>query len=117
MGERGVRLSGGQKQRVCLARAVLAGAPVLVLDEATSNLDPQSEREVQVALAEVLKGRTALVIAHRLSTVVGADRIDVLDGGRVVERGTHAELLAADGLYARMWALQQQPQIAEAGVA
>ncbi len=117
VGERGVRLSGGQKQRVCLARAVLANAPVLVLDEATSNLDPQSEREVQVALAEVLKGRTALVIAHRLSTVAGADCIDVLEGGRVIERGTHAELLAANGLYARMWALQQQPQIAEAGVA
>ncbi|MGA9521219.1 MAG: ABC transporter ATP-binding protein [Myxococcaceae bacterium] len=117
VGERGVRLSGGQKQRVCLARAVLANAPVLVLDEATSNLDPQSEREVQVALAEVLKGRTALVIAHRLSTIAGADRIDVLEGGRVVERGTHADLLAANGLYARLWALQEQPRIAEAGVA
>ena len=107
VGERGVRLSGGQKQRVCLARAVLANAPVLLLDEATSNLDPQSEREVQEALAVVLRGRTALVIAHRLSTVAGADRLYLLDAGRVVESGTHRELLQRGGLYARLWSLQE----------
>jgi subfamily B ATP-binding cassette protein MsbA len=107
VGERGVRLSGGQKQRVCLARAVLANAPVLLLDEATSNLDPLSEREVQEALAVVLEGRTALLIAHRLSTVAGADRLYLLDGGRVVESGTHRELLQHGGLYARLWSLQE----------
>jgi subfamily B ATP-binding cassette protein MsbA len=107
VGERGVRLSGGQKQRVCLARAVLANAPVLILDEATSNLDPQSEREVQEALAVVLRGRTALVIAHRLSTIAAADRLYVLEAGRVVENGTHRDLLARGGLYARLWSLQE----------
>ncbi len=106
LGERGARLSGGQRQRLCLARAVLANAPVLLLDEATSNLDPQSEAEVQAALAQVLKGRTALIIAHRLTTVAGADRICVMEAGRVVESGTHDELIAHGGLYARMWSLQ-----------
>jgi ATP-binding cassette, subfamily B, bacterial MsbA len=117
VGERGVRLSGGQKQRVCLARAVLADAPVLILDEATSNLDPQSEAEVQTALGEVLRGRTALVVAHRLSTIAQADRICVLEQGKVVEQGTHAQLLERGGLYARMWTLQQAPAAAEAKVA
>jgi subfamily B ATP-binding cassette protein MsbA len=106
VGERGCVLSGGQKQRLCLARAVLANAPVLVLDEATSSLDPESEREVQEALARVLPGRTALVIAHRLATIVGADQIHVLDKGRVVESGRHEALLAANGVYARLWELQ-----------
>ncbi len=115
LGERGVKLSGGQKQRICLARAVLADAPVLVLDEATSSLDPESEREVQRALTGLLKGRTALIIAHRLSTVAGADRIYVLDDGRVVESGTHEELLRSQGSYARLWALQNAP--ARAGAA
>src|SRR4029077_7982638 len=92
IGERGVRLSGGQKQRIALARALLADAPVLLLDEATSSLDPESEREVQQALDAVLRGRTALVIAHRLSAVRGADRICVLKDGLVAESGTHAEL-------------------------
>jgi subfamily B ATP-binding cassette protein MsbA len=109
LGERGVRLSGGQRQRLALARAVLRDARLWVLDEATSSLDPQGEREVQAALEAVLAGRTALVIAHRLQTVAGADRIHVLDGGRVVESGTHAELLARGQWYARAWALQHPP--------
>ena len=99
IGERGAILSGGQKQRLCLARALLAGAPVLILDEATSHLDPQSEKELQDALRQVLPGRTALVIAHRLATIVEADRIYVLDEGRVLESGSHRELLARGGLY------------------
>ncbi|HVG58303.1 MAG TPA: ABC transporter ATP-binding protein [Hyalangium sp.] len=106
IGERGVILSGGQRQRLCIARAVLSRAPVLVLDEATSSLDPESEREVQAALAAVLPGRTALVIAHRLSTVTGADVIQVMEEGRIVESGTHAELLQANGRYAALWSLQ-----------
>ena len=108
IGERGVTLSGGQRQRLCIARAVLARAPVLVLDEATSSLDPESEREVQSALAAVLPGRTALVIAHRLSTVVNADVLHVMEAGRVVERGTHAELLQRGGRYASLWQMQTQ---------
>ncbi len=106
IGERGVILSGGQRQRLCIARAVLSQAPVLVLDEATSSLDPESEREVQAALAAVLPGRTALVIAHRLSTVTGADVIHVVEAGRIVESGGHAELLRAGGRYAALWNLQ-----------
>ncbi|MBI3184958.1 MAG: ABC transporter ATP-binding protein [Myxococcales bacterium] len=117
VGERGVVLSGGQKQRLCLARAVLSAAPVLVLDEATSNLDPEGEREVQRALAEVLRGRTALIIAHRLSTIASADRIYVAQGGRVIEQGTHGELLGRGGLYARLWSLQSGPDDARASVA
>ena len=106
IGERGVTLSGGQRQLLCIARAVLSRAPVLVLDEATSSLDPESEREVQAALAAVLPGRTALVIAHRLSTVTGADIIHVMEAGRVIESGAHAELLQAGGRYAALWSLQ-----------
>ncbi len=108
IGERGVTLSGGQRQRLCIARAVLANAPVLVLDEATSSLDPESEREVQAALAAVLPGRTALVIAHRLSTVVSADVLNVMEAGRAVETGSHAELVKRDGRYAALWRMQTE---------
>ena len=106
LGERGVRLSGGQRQRISIARAMLKNAPLLLLDEATSALDSESERAVQAALEEAMKGRTTLVIAHRLSTVVNADRIVVMDGGRIVDAGTHAELMARNGLYARLAAMQ-----------
>ena len=106
LGERGVRLSGGQRQRIAIARAILADRPVLLLDEATSALDAESERMVQTALEGLMRQRTTLVIAHRLATVQRADRIVVLDGGRVVQQGQHHELVAADGLYARLARLQ-----------
>ena len=108
LGEDGARLSGGQRQRIAIARAVLRKAPILLLDEATSALDAESERLVQEALDRLMKERTTLVIAHRLATIRAADRIIVMDGGRIVEQGTHASLSAADGLYARLARLQFQ---------
>ncbi|MDP6602601.1 MAG: ATP-binding cassette domain-containing protein, partial [Rhodospirillales bacterium] len=106
VGERGLRLSGGPRQRLSIARAMLKNAPVLLLDEATSALDSESERQVQSALARLMKGRTTIVIAHRLSTVAKADVIYVLDNGRVIESGTHGELLARGGLYAHHCRMQ-----------
>jgi ATP-binding cassette subfamily B protein len=110
VGERGLKLSGGEKQRVAIARTVLKGPPILVLDEATSALDSHTEREIQDALERVSRNRTSVVIAHRLSTIVGADEIIVLDQGRIVERGTHAGLLASGGLYASMWNRQREAE-------
>ena len=110
VGDRGALLSGGQKQRVAIGRALLKDAPVLILDEATSALDSKSERHIQEGLAELMKNRTTLVIAHRLSTVENADRIIVLDAGRIVESGTHAELLAAGGHYAALYRMQFSEQ-------
>ena len=106
IGERGVKLSGGQRQRLAIARAVLKDAPVLILDEATSSLDSESERHIQAAVETVRSGRTTLVIAHRLSTIEGADRIIVMDRGRVVDSGAHAELLERNGLYAGLYRFQ-----------
>jgi ATP-binding cassette subfamily B protein len=106
LGDRGVRLSGGQRQRIAIARAMLKNAPLLLLDEATSALDAQSENMVQAALDQAMQGRTTLVIAHRLATVQKADMIWVLDHGRLIEQGTHAELVARGGLYASLAALQ-----------
>jgi ATP-binding cassette, subfamily B, bacterial len=106
VGERGQKLSGGQRQRVSIARAILADPPVLLLDEATSAVDNETEAAIQCSLEQVERGRTTLLIAHRLSTVRHADRIHVLEAGRVVERGTHDELLAAGGLYAALWRVQ-----------
>ena len=112
VGERGVKLSGGERQRVALARAFLADAPILILDEATSSLDNETERDVQAAMAELMLGRTTIVIAHRLSTIRSADRILVFDRGRVVEQGTHTELLRHGGLYAKLAAVAGREPIA-----
>jgi ATP-binding cassette subfamily B protein len=105
---RDVRFSGGEAQRLSIARAILADTPIVVLDEATAHADAESEALIQDALSELAAGRTVLVVAHRLAAVVGADRIVVLEQGRMVEQGTHEDLLAADGRYARLWRLQDQ---------
>jgi ABC-type multidrug transport system fused ATPase/permease subunit len=107
VGERGVKLSGGQRQRVAIARAIVADPRVLLLDEATSSLDSESEAMIQDGLRSLRKGRTTFVIAHRLSTIQSADQILVLDDGRIVERGTHRELLLNNGLYRRLYERQQ----------
>ncbi|MGY6019464.1 ABC transporter ATP-binding protein [Streptomyces spinosirectus] len=117
VGERGIKLSGGQRQRVALARAILRDAPVLLLDEATSALDSESEILVQAALWRLMEGRTALVVAHRLSTVASMDRLVVLDRGRIVEQGSHQELLTADGAYAKLWQHQSGGFLAESPAA
>ncbi|PJC02780.1 MAG: metal ABC transporter permease, partial [Gallionellales bacterium CG_4_9_14_0_8_um_filter_59_50] len=108
VGERGLKLSGGEKQRVAIARALLKNPALLIFDEATSALDSKSERAIQDELGSIARDRTTLVIAHRLSTVVDAEQILVMDKGRIIERGTHRELLRQGGAYAQMWALQQQ---------
>jgi subfamily B ATP-binding cassette protein MsbA len=115
VGDRGTRLSGGQRQRVAIARAIIKDAPILILDEATSSLDNESERLVQEALANLTSGRTTVVVAHRLSTIRNADRIAVLDDGWLLELGTHAELLDQDGLYAHLWRLQASERPAADG--
>jgi ATP-binding cassette subfamily B protein len=113
VGERGLKLSGGEKQRVAIARALLKEPAILIFDEATSALDSKSEQAIQAELDRIQVGRTALVIAHRLSTVMNADQILVMDHGRIVERGSHGALLAKGGHYAQMWALQQQERAEE----
>jgi ATP-binding cassette subfamily B protein len=113
VGERGLKLSGGEKQRVAIARALLKNPAILIFDEATSALDSKSEKAIQTELERIRIGRTTLVIAHRLSTVMGADEILVIDAGRIVERGGHTDLLVARGRYEQMWRLQQQGRVAE----
>jgi ATP-binding cassette subfamily B protein len=116
VGERGVKLSGGQRQRVAIARAILKDAPILILDEATSSLDSESEALIQDALWALMARRTAIVIAHRLSTVRRMDELIVLDGGRIVERGSHQALLRGRGVYASLWEHQSGGFMATAGV-
>jgi len=108
VGERGLKLSGGEKQRVSIARTLLKDPPILIFDEATSALDSGTEKAIQAELAEISRDRTTLMIAHRLSTIVDADQILVMEGGRIVERGSFRELMAQDGRFAQMWRLQQE---------
>jgi ATP-binding cassette subfamily B protein len=110
VGERGLKLSGGEKQRVAIARTLLKNPPILIFDEATSALDSANERAIQAELQSVAQNKTTLVIAHRLSTVVDAHEILVMEAGRIIERGSHAELLVMNGRYAEMWALQQSAE-------
>src|SRR5262249_17647990 len=111
VGERGIRLSGGERQRIAIARAILMNPRILILDEATSSLDASSEALVQEALDQLMKGRTTIVIAHRLSTILGADRILVMDGGKIVQSGSHAELLSAGGLYSQLYEKQFRAEL------
>ena len=111
--KRGLKLSGGEKQRVAIARTLLKNPPILIFDEATSALDSKTEQAIQAEIDAAAIGRTTLIIAHRLSTVMNADRILVLDNGRVIEQGRHRELLQRNGTYAQMWALQQQESAGE----
>jgi ABC-type multidrug transport system fused ATPase/permease subunit len=117
VGEKGGRLSGGQRQRIAIARAILRNAPILILDEATNALDPEAEQIVQKALEELMRGRTTICIAHRLSTVRKADLIVVLDNGRIVETGTHEQLMAVRGLYSKLYELQFRDGTGESGLA
>ena len=108
VGEGGCTLSGGEKQRISIARAILKDAPIILLDEATASLDPENEVEVQKAIDTLIEGRTVIVIAHKLKTIMNADRIVVLEDGRVKEQGTHDELMRHEGLYARLWTIQEK---------
>ena len=113
VGERGVKLSGGQRQRIAIARVMLKDAPILLLDEATSALDSEVEAAIQESLDKMMENKTVIAIAHRLSTIAAMDRLIVLDKGRIVEEGSHAELLAKNGLYAKLWAHQSGGFLAE----
>jgi len=106
VGERGIKLSGGERQRVAIARAILKNAPILVLDEATSSLDSESEALIQDALKTLMRGKTSIVIAHRLSTIMQMDRIVVMEDGRIIDQGTHTELLKRQGMYKKLWEIQ-----------
>ncbi len=117
VGERGLKLSGGEKQRVAIARVILKEPRILLFDEATSALDTKTEREIQASLDEVSQNHTTLIIAHRLSTVIHADEILVMDEGRIVERGGHAALIARNGMYAAMWRRQQEADARAAALA
>ena len=114
VGERGVKLSGGQRQRIAIARVMLKDAPILLLDEATSALDSEVEAAIQQSLTKLMQGKTVIAIAHRLSTIAALDRLVVMDQGRIVEQGTHRELLAQGGLYASLWAHQSGGFLGEA---
>jgi ATP-binding cassette subfamily B protein len=111
VGDRGIKLSGGEKQRVSIARAILADKRILILDEATSSLDSKTESEISQSLQELMKGRTVIVIAHRLSTIMKADKIIVMDKGKIIEQGTHSELVNISGEYQKLWSLQKDGYI------